>query len=1005
MATTVPSPTDFRSQIEEDTARFVKRIGQIDRILQEPVKSLLRFADPHDEVERTGNWPEAPTFPTWIGPRGPIKNHGDVLTNALCIATLQTMAQQRRRFADLDGHALLKKNDFRQWIVSGYTRVVHDQTADPSGKRYFKQLADTIFHSTFFGGLNPHTAAQILRTLMDAGEEHAHGGVGFLAFFAMIWPLYRRFPDPLNLGARLEPSQPSAYVTAKCLLPVLIMARTCTQRARYLDDIAESLGKLEKLTKYPVTYDRRSVVWRFTTTLDELSATLSHLAPISIDSPTFSNAETEVRKCAQSMHLNADLGTILTQILGIISTAVDGVVAKTKSIHSQADLVVKNIETEIVLRLKNDLSNVAEKYKLRLSQDHLQDDEQYEQDYREDLATAGQDALAACKQAVDALNDAMLCRDGKDDTKVEDGRSREAAGLEQSLHTLAKSNRTIAKMMDEVARLPAAWCDQVVDREIAHASAANLAAFDAAELAGGLLAAARASICASDLQVRDAVAKAVTASQPDGSWRLGHPYFSPDDELGIRPASADIVWMLASSIALHPSVDVADEALFKFVDWLDRTRQTVRVTWPASEDWKAAGWGADRMRHGTKIHLATTAYAINALLEIRQLVEYRLWDLCRIRFKILSSRKPLTEIDPVDMTLPHNERLHTVLTGLARDAADARKAKSARFAFVLHGPPGSSKTALIEALSAEMWKDTNRWGKGDARLVRITPADFTRMGEDRIDSEARLIFDLLSHVRGVTILFDEIDDLLRERDRGDSSTHERPSFIELVIPAMLNRLQDLRDACYPQEICFLLGTNYIDHVEPALIRPGRIDKALPVVYPDYESRVAIVGRIFREEEEKSDGPRHSESGIASEAVQRIAAKTGGASWNEVARIARKLSQQKWETYEEMVRELDKQQVNWAPRTGYHKRLVKHWARSEFRNEYVHICICEASAPNNEKIPTLLNKWVKEWEGLRGVPSRSSKVFRKELTDALARRNRVANAVSNGGSAHSPMTAA
>ena len=62
---------------------------------------------------------------------------------------------------------------------------------------------------------------------------------------------------------------------------------------------------------------------------------------------------------------------------------------------------------------------------------------------------------------------------------------------------------------------------------------------------------------------------------------------------------------------------------------------------------------------------------------------------------------------------------------------------------------------------------------------------------------------------------------------------------------MLNRLADLRGACPRQEVCFLLATNYIDKIEPALIRKGRIDRAIAVVYPDWESRTAMIPKGLR----------------------------------------------------------------------------------------------------------------------------------------------------------------
>src|SRR6185503_3152029 len=187
------------------------------------------------------------------------------------------------------------------------------------------------------------------------------------------------------------------------------------------------------------------------------------------------------------------------------------------------------------------------------------------------------------------------------------------------------------------------------------------------------------------------------------------------------------------------------------------------------------------------------ALSINALLEIRNLAEYRLWELCKKRFTVLSADMPLRDIDPVDLGATHPQRLHRKLEQMAYQARV--KPEDADYSIVLHGPPGSSKTKLAEALSAEMWKYSSKWGPNEPRLIRITPADFTRMGEDRLDSEARAIFDLLSGVRGVTILFDEIDDLLRQRNTGK----DRPQFMDLVVPAMLNRLADLRAACPRQE--------------------------------------------------------------------------------------------------------------------------------------------------------------------------------------------------------------
>jgi hypothetical protein len=327
--------------------------------------------------------------------------------------------------------------------------------------------------------------------------------------------------------------------------------------------------------------------------------------------------------------------------------------------------------------------------------------------------------------------------------------------------------------------------------------------------------------------------------------------------------TADIVWSLTTALKRFPAVKEADDELFNFVDWLERTRLTLRVRTGESGSSSAApnapslpreyvGWPSERLRDRGKIHLGTTALSINALIDIRNMAEYRLWELCKKRFTVLSPNKLLREIDPVDLGASHQHCLHRHLERMARQARI--NDEDAEYSLVLHGPPGSSKTKLAEALSAEMWRFSNRWGPSEARLIRITPADFTRMGEDRLDSEARAIFDLIGGVRAVTIFFDEIDDLLRQR----KSTGQGPTFMELVVPAMLNRLADLRSACPRQEISFILATNFVENIDSALIRKGRIDASIPVVYPDFFSRVAIVIAETRKNVKKERFSRETE---------------------------------------------------------------------------------------------------------------------------------------------------
>ncbi|MCU1347449.1 MAG: 1,4-alpha-glucan branching protein, partial [Acidobacteria bacterium] len=290
--------------------------------------------------------------------------------------------------------------------------------------------------------------------------------------------------------------------------------------------------------------------------------------------------------------------------------------------------------------------------------------------------------------------------------------------------------------------------------------------------------------------------------------------------------------MLAMAVERKSRLRTADDALQAFANWLDRTKLDLRHP---EDGAKISGWPSEA-RAPEVIDIGATMAAVNALISIRDLIEERLWELCERRFVARTQTKSLLDIDPVDLGARHERRLHRRLMRMARETSGSNYS-AAEYSLVFHGPPGSSKTAMAEALAGDMWP-----GSGTHRLIRVTPADFTRQGEARLDSEARFIFDLLGHVRRVTVVFDEIDDLLRKRQQNATM-----SFLRLVVPAMLNRLQDLRDAAPRQEICFLFSTNYIDAIEPALTRPGRFDATIPVPYPDAWSRENILQRNIEED--------------------------------------------------------------------------------------------------------------------------------------------------------------
>ena len=845
---TAPSPESPRLA---NVQNHINLIVSTDALLGRAAKSLIELTakcqPPTDAHRDTSSG--ALYFPPWVPSTSTAPTEKFLLTRALCCQSLQRLWFNRRRFQ------WLKPDDAKElekWQKSHFADTfipTAATTTPPSLEDYASCLS-----SSTFDGVNPFTASQVFRVLIYGGENKAHRGIGFLAFFVMVWSLRRRFPEGNIRGASLEPSQPTAYLTTKCLFPIKLIADICRRRAKLYDDMEELVTKLEKVVVEESKRNEAGVWspildrWKFASTLSELSINLADVSEIAIDRDAFRECSNSIEGRADKLDSYTPSADVWRDVKSDLVKALQAVAKESRKVWKEADQVVTQIEEQIVKNLKPEGISELKRCKINIGagrESDKEDDKRYWADHN----NAAGEALEICKKAVDYLKKA---------SEIEStAELEEPDGLKESLRSIVAANKSLSSEFNKIGIDSARWCRSVVEREIAHASAGDATDFDAAELISGIATAVHWRQMTSPLEIADAIHKAVEeGARPDGSWRAGQPVYTHGRLLGAYPITSDIVWLLAGVIKQYPEVHVADEAIERYVSWLERrvSEATVEATIKgAKEQVRVIGWASERSRERNRVDLWATAFSVNALLEIRDLAEERIWQVCKRRFSIISPTKSLPEVDPVDLGARHRDRLHTHLSKMARKVQMGEP--DAKYAFMLHGPPGSSKTAMAQAAAKEMWRGPSASLSRPTRLIRITPADFTRFGEDRLDSEAQAIFTLLMHVRGAVILFDEVDDLLRKR------TTEKPSFMELIIPAMLNRLADLRESCPRQEVCYIFATNFIQNIEAALIRRGRLDAPIPVVYPDTESRFALIER--RVEKLRVEAKESVEKGLES----------------------------------------------------------------------------------------------------------------------------------------------
>jgi proteasome-associated ATPase len=163
---------------------------------------------------------------------------------------------------------------------------------------------------------------------------------------------------------------------------------------------------------------------------------------------------------------------------------------------------------------------------------------------------------------------------------------------------------------------------------------------------------------------------------------------------------------------------------------------------------------------------------------------------------------------------------------------------------LLYGPPGCGKTLIAKAVANSLAKQVQRVHGGDEKatafFLNIKGPELLNKYVGETERHIRLVFqrarEKASEGTPVIVFFDEMDSIFRTRGSGVSSDVENT-----IVPQLLSEIDGVEGL---ENVIVIGASNREDMIDPAILRPGRLDVKIKIERPDAEAARDIFSKYL-----------------------------------------------------------------------------------------------------------------------------------------------------------------